>query len=956
MLCPIRGWLRTLLLVGLFMSAAAATQAADYALTVSVTPEKIVYPGELVTHVYTVRNTGLHNDTYDLALLPPLQWVALPIQSTVTVNSGEQAFVFVNLLVAESAEAKAYDVTLQCTSQSDPAVTAEATGVVQVQSVADVELTWDVAPSRPVPGQRLGGRARVRNTGNVLDRYQLEFSVQPEWPTQLQFDELQLAPGEEAVVDVHVEVPSTAEQGIVFRLVLTAASLSDPSAIATLTVSSTVLPPPPELVGGSLFPLWDVSLDISFSQAGGPTFLVMGQGSIAEFGDVFASSRFSIAGVEQANAQWMGEQWGISVYGGTVAGRFLGVSGTPLFLMSTPGGASGRLLFTDNRKGVFVSCEVADCDVSVAYGSNADAGYTFMDAWASYTFEGPFSLSGFFSNAQSGSKRALAFEIKAETESEALGCGQLDMAAAYLKVPADYPRQQGREKYEVSANWSGCPFPMDLLGGVTKFNSDTQTPGYAVYDTGFTFGLGPITVPELLDLELNVGSRKRESNDTPPTIQEFRTFFNLNLSGTLYQFEWALSHQLQSLKDAISGSETTLNQLSVTFGGEIWDIPFALTFSPQLISTAGVTAVRSPFSLGVEFPDVFGSPAFELRGRRNNVVLGTTLSGSPCPGGEVAWTIEIGVCENALGSFYMALIASFPVDFRLCGPIKGRVTGEVYLDENANGMRDASEQGVKDVVLALDGLEAVSGSSGLFRFIPVPPGAYELTLSHLPPGTMATVELPKEIELAAGEEPAISIALRPHGWITGSIFYDDNENGAYDPLEEGIPDIGVSISGPEMQKTIYTTRGGRFSEKFAAGIYVIKLLTETLPPRSELVAQSEVTMGVNEGESTNVDFPVIKKKRAVVVTFGPPTARFSVVPEEPTEGDTVTLDASDSTAINAEIVAYQWSITINERQLEISGRTAKMRIDERGEWHVVLTIVDANGLSGKAEHRFQVSQ
>jgi len=810
---PIRGWLRTLLLVGLFISVAATAQAAEYALSVSVTPEKIVYPGELITHVYTVRNTGSQNDTYDLALLPPLQWVALPIASTVAVNSGEQAFIFVNLLVAGSAEAKAYDVALQCTSQSDPAVTAQAIGVVHVQSVANVDLTWDVAPSPPIPGQRLGGRARVRNTGNVLDRYQLELSVHPEWPTQLQFDELQLAPGEEAVVDFHVEVPATAEQGIVFRLVLTAASLSDPSAIAALTVSATVLPPPPELVGGSLFPLWDVSLDVSFSQAGGPTFLVMGQGSMAEIGDVFASSQFTIAGVEQANAQWMGEEWGISIYGGTVGGRFLGVSGTPLFFMSTPGGASGRLLFAENRKGIFVSYELAGCDVNVAYGGNADVGYTFTDAWASYAFEGPFSLSGFFSNAQSGSKRALAFEIEAETESEVLGCGQLDMAAGYLKVPADYPRQQSREEYDVSANWSGCPFPMDLLGGVTTFNLDTQTPGYAVYNTRFTLGLGPITLPGLLDWELDFGVQKRESNDTPPTIQESRTFFSHNLSGTVCQFEWTLSHQLQSLKEAISGSETTLNQLSVTFGGDIWDIPFSLTFSPQLISTTVADAVISPFSLGVEFPDVFGSPAFELRGRRNYAVLEATLSGSPCPGAEIEWSIETGVAGSALGDFYMALIASFPVDFRLCGPIKGRVTGEVYLDENANGRRDPSEQGVKDVVLALDGQEAVSGVTGLFRFIPVPPGTYELTVLHLLPGTMATVELPKKIELAAGEEPAISIALRPHGWITGSIFYDAD-----------------------------------------------------------------------------------------------------------------------------------------------AGRTAKMRIDQRGEWHVVLTIVDANGLTGKAEHRFQVSQ
>ncbi len=935
------------------MSAAVVTQAADYVLSLSVTPEKIVYPGELVTHVYTVKNTGTNDDAYDLELQLPLEWVALPIPGSVAVSSGQQAFLFVNLLVPKDAEAKAYDVVLRCTSQADGTITAEASAGVRVQSVADVELTWDVPPSRPVPAQRVEGSVWVRNAGNVPDQYRLELSVQPEWPARLQFDQLQLAPGEEAVVNFHVEVPSNAEQKTVFRLVLTAASLSDPSVVATLTISSAVSPPPPELVGGSLFPSWDVSLDTSFNQDGGPTFLMVGQGSIAEIADVFASLRFSIAGVEQANLQWIKEQWGIYFGGGTIAGRFLGVSGRPLFSMSTPGGASGRLLFTDDQKGAFTTWEVNDCEVSLAYGSNADLGYAFLDAWANYTFAGPFSLSGYVSGAQSGSRSAVVVGVEAALESEAPDCGQLDISTSYLKVPADYPRQQKREEYEVSANWSGCTFPTDMLGSFTKFSLDVQTPGYAVHDTGITFGLGPITLPELLDLELDFGYRRRESNDTPPTTQESRTFFSTSLSGTLGPFWWELSQQLQNVKDHVSGSRTTLNQLSVSLGGQVGDILFDLGFSPQLISSAGASAARSPFFAGVEFPDLIGSPAFELRGRENHVVLVTTLSGS-FPGGAVELTTEVGVCENTLGDFYMALIGSFQTDFRFCGPIKGRVTGEVYLDENENGTRDAAEQGVKDVVLGLDGLEAISGSSGLFRFIPVSPGAYELTILHLPSGTMAIVELPLEIELAAGEEPAISIALRLHGWITGSVFYDENSNGKKDPREEGIPDVGIAISGPEIQKTVYTTRGGRFSEKAVTGSYVLKLLPESLPPRSELVAKPEVTVEVSEGKSTNVDFPVIEKKREVVVTFGPPTARFSAVPEEPVVGDTLTLDASESTAINAVLVLYKWEITIGEQSITGSGKRVEVILDRSGSWKVKLTVTDSKGLKAVTERVVEV--
>ena len=64
------------------------------------------------------------------------------------------------------------------------------------------------------------------------------------------------------------------------------------------------------------------------------------------------------------------------------------------------------------------------------------------------------------------------------------------------------------------------------------------------------------------------------------------------------------------------------------------------------------------------------------------------------------------------------------------GSAAGRLTGTVYLDENGNGKRDASERGAANVMVLLDGRFAVqTDAQGRFEFPYVTAGAHVLTVS-----------------------------------------------------------------------------------------------------------------------------------------------------------------------------------------------------------------------------------
>ncbi|RLE28884.1 hypothetical protein DRJ54_05715, partial [Candidatus Acetothermia bacterium] len=240
-------------------------------------------PGDIVTHVFQVFNRGTQDDVYQLTLTLPEGWTSLPVPASLSVGAGEVGVVFVNVTVPRAAPAGDYQLVLQVASSGDPAVRAQATAIVKVQPCWDFRIDWGKQPPRAQAGKELSGALRVTNTGNAPDQYTVEVSVSTGWEAHVYPSLLDLSPGETRTVEFTIQVPATASSGTNYAIVVTVTSTRAPTLSRTLSITGRVAPPPPELVGGSLFPEWTVSLTLSMDKSGSPEFGFRGWGDIEGF-------------------------------------------------------------------------------------------------------------------------------------------------------------------------------------------------------------------------------------------------------------------------------------------------------------------------------------------------------------------------------------------------------------------------------------------------------------------------------------------------------------------------------------------------------------------------------------------------------------------------------------------------------------------------------------------------
>ena len=175
------------------------------------------------------------------------------------------------------------------------------------------------------------------------------------------------------------------------------------------------------------------------------------------------------------------------------------------------------------------------------------------------------------------------------------------------------------------------------------------------------------------------------------------------------------------------------------------------------------------------------------------------------------------------------------------------VQGNVWHDENRNGMMDDDEEGLEGVTVTLTGtvmdgnpvnLTTTTDANGHYVFI-VPEGDYTLTYSTVQTTAEgypdATTPISFSFHAYPGEDwhESFDFGVDYSGAIGDRVWNDANGDGLQDTGELGLPGVTVNLYASDgvtwLATTVTDEYGNYLFEGLADGTYVVKVDTTTVP-------------------------------------------------------------------------------------------------------------------------------
>ena len=210
------------------------------------------------------------------------------------------------------------------------------------------------------------------------------------------------------------------------------------------------------------------------------------------------------------------------------------------------------------------------------------------------------------------------------------------------------------------------------------------------------------------------------------------------------------------------------------------------------------------------------------------------------------------------------------------------ILGNVFLDENSNGIEEADEEPIANVTILLQDENSnllaatISSSDGFYVFENLPEIVGNFIVSVvLPNGTFCTTSVFEVVQYEDGEAVELDFGLNyitdlPPGLIAGLVWYDINYNNVYDDGEEGFETeiILKTEAGFYIEAVMSDSETGAYIfDNVVDGTYILE--AETSPTGSTLISPQQVEVTVEDGvasantyfgfqpiESTNIDLKV----------------------------------------------------------------------------------------------------
>ena len=138
-------------------------------------------------------------------------------------------------------------------------------------------------------------------------------------------------------------------------------------------------------------------------------------------------------------------------------------------------------------------------------------------------------------------------------------------------------------------------------------------------------------------------------------------------------------------------------------------------------------------------------------------------------------------------------------------PEIGRLSGTVWLDANANGVRDDGESPIAGVVVIVtgnpdgDGVDesytATTDDAGQYTF-DLRPGDWTVSFDEdtLPAGALPTTPISTTITAGADAEAVVNLGVAITGTLSGRVWFDLDGDGVVDPGESNIVGVEVTVT------------------------------------------------------------------------------------------------------------------------------------------------------------------
>lgn len=917
-------------------------------------------PGSFVTHVFAIANDSAIPQTYSLDFAAPAGWGLLGAPTSIALQPDEEGTLFVTITIPSAAEARDYNVTLTVVSQSDPLDQGVSSGIVSVAPRNEIELLAPTGASI-APGHAITYEFVLLNRGNMQDSFTIAATSSLGLPVALSHTAVELAPQETLTFTALIEIPIGTQSGRDALAVIAKSALFE-SVDADAVVFTTVLPPAPDAVGGTVMEELPARIRLSIDKNvmtgvfdSQLTFSTSGQilggyfssffslldpfgpslAEISSFSMLYRRSpiTFSIGNVSQSLTDLLrlsctggslkvdSEYYDLSIIGGGSSGetRFAG------HFALGPDVANVGIGYLGIRDGLSVSESIW----------TATAHAEPLEDWT-LTLEGSLGLDGPLTS------RALFFNTTIDASVYFFSGSAFSVGTYFPGQRADSAGIEVSQRLRLDALSLSASLSHEWDNVVRDPLEQTRIQD----DLGFNLSTTPLEDGPTLSTTIDFSWDRYADLSLKSDLS---TLFSASMTETGGPFPYSLSGKVLEQMDHVLGSHVRSTTYAQGVGLSVDDfyLFFQMTENQSLnVVTDTPLSSSSDFSLRFRPETALHEASITFRNTLDDFDLSASLYIQFTDDLDIVFDGSISWDRHDSSAIGFGWGIAFNANVALPLPFlvtKGRIEGRAFIDRDGDGLYGLNDDPAGTIVIGAGQSKVSTDADGYFRFPPFYPGSVGLSAEELPLDAAAGAPIP--VEVIAGVTIWIDVALAPVSVLTGEVFEDSSKDGMRDADEGGFSQVRVTLQSSADGSIVdaITDLSGNFSmTDILPGSYTLSVDANSLPERFEFTTAQSIDIVIAAQPPAPISWGGFVKEREVIITLQPPTADFTYAPTAVVAGMAVAFDGTDSFDFDGTIVSYGWDFN-SDRIIDSTQSMASFTFQQPGNFDVALTVTDDSG-------------